>query len=145
MLQAKDLRYGNKVFTRDRKVVTVQQILHSSVVYDSHMQINNELSSYSNSYYDTYTSEVVEVVKEIDITEILPIPLTGAILQACGFRNFVREDWIINYGKSHADFEFTPQGLHLRHPTPSHVCIKYLHQLQNFFFALTGLELEVNI
>ena len=144
MLHAKDLRFGNKVFNREGQVITVQQILYSSIVYDTHMQINNELAAFSNSYYGSYTSEVVEVVKETELQDVEPIPLTSSILQACGFRNFVREEWIINYGKSHADFVFTSAGLCLRPPTPSHVVIKYVHQLQNFYFALTGHELEVN-
>ena len=145
MLQAKDLRFGNKVLNRDHQVITVQQILYSSIVYDTHMQVNNALSAFSNSSYDSYASEVVEVVKEADIQDIRPIPITPAILQACGFRNFIRDEWILNYGKSHADFTLTAEGLQLRPPTPSHSVIRYLHQLQNFFFALTGYELEVNI
>jgi hypothetical protein len=88
---------------------------------------------------------VVEVIKEVEYQDLDPIILTPQILQKCGFRNFIRDEWIISHSTGHADFELTPQGLRLRQPTPSRIPIKYLHQLQNLFFALTGEELEVNL
>ncbi len=84
-------------------------------------------------------------MKEIDFQNVTPVSLTPKILEKCGFRNFVRDEWIVSYGNTHTDFEFTSDGLRLRHSTHARVGIKYLHQLQNFFYAITGHELEVDM
>ena len=146
MIQAKELRFGNKVYNpRNAEIITVQQILHSTVIYDTQLKINKEESNNSWSSVITCTSEVVEVIKEVEYHDIDPIVLTPQILEKCGFRNFIREEWIMRHSTGHADFDLTPEGLRLRHPTPSRTPIKYLHQLQNFCFALTGEEIEVNL
>jgi hypothetical protein len=76
-----------------------------------------------------------------------PTPLTPEILEACGFewdifyQGFTNGRYVINilhdgrisfaYGKRrHDDMQFMPY-------------IKYLHQLQNLYYSLTGTELEV--
>lgn len=76
-----------------------------------------------------------------------PIPLTPKILEKCG--------WVEN-----KEMMFTfilPNGYFTCIPQPSanafiikykndHIAkIKYLHQLQNLYFALTGEELEVKL
>jgi hypothetical protein len=146
MLHAKELRFGNKVFNKKGEVITVQQILSHSIVYDTAINVSRRhLSKVSGFYSAAYTTEVLEVVKEAEMQEIEPITLTPKVLESCGFRNFVRDEWILTYGNTHTDFEFREDGLRLRHNTTSRVPIKYLHQLQNFFFAMAGEELEVNI
>jgi hypothetical protein len=145
MLHAKDLRFGNKVFNQKGEVITVQQILSNTVVYDTQLNVNRQTSKVSGGYNYSYSMQVVEVVKEVDLQEIEPIQLTPKILEKCGFRNYVREEWILSYGNTHTDFEFTGDGLKLRHHTPCRVGIKYVHQLQNFFYAIAGLELEVDL
>lgn len=145
MLQAQELRFGNKVYNQTGEIITVQQILYNTVIYGTQMKINKEMTYISGSYEISYITEVVEVIEEADYQELEPIILTSGLLQKCGFRYFVREDWIISYQNTHADFEFTDEGLRLKHPTSCRRTIKYLHQLQNFFFALTGHELEVNL
>jgi len=146
MLHAKELRYGNKVINKRGEVITVQQILGHSIVYDTAINVNRRpLSRVSGEYNASYTTQVVEVVKEAEMQEIEPITLTPKILESCGFRNFVRDEWIITYGKNHTDFELSDDGLRLKHPSPSRVGIKYLHQLQNFFYAIAGQELDVNL
>ena len=149
MLHARDLRFGNKVLNHKNEIITVQQILCNSVVYDTQLNVSRELSKVG-SYFDQggrkpFAAHVVEVVKEADIQEIEPIELTETILEKCGMRNFVREEWIIRYGNAHLDFEFTEAGLRLRNPAPSRIAVKYLHQLQKLFYAITGHELEVNL
>ena len=57
----------------------------------------------------------------------------------------MRDDWAVSHATGHTDFEFMGEGLRLRHPTSSRILIKYLHQLQNLFFALTGQELNVTL
>jgi hypothetical protein len=145
MLHAKDLRYGNKVLNQSGEVITVQQILSNAVVYDTQLNVSRQTSKVSNGYNYSYTMQVVEVVKEADLQEIEPITLTPKMLEKCGFRNFVRDEWIVTYGNTHTDFELTGDGLRLRHSTPTRVPIKYVHQLQNFFYSITGHELEVDL
>ncbi len=146
MLHAKELRFGNKVINKKGEVLTVQQIHCNTIVYDTAINVSRRhLSKVSGLYNSSYTTQVTEVVKEAEMQEIEPIALTPQILEKCGFRNFIREEWIITYGNTHTDFEFTGEGLKLRHPSPSRVGIKYLHQLQNFFYAIAGQELEINL
>ena len=142
MIHARELRFGNKVYNpKNAEIITVQQILHSTVIYDTQLKISKERSSNGWSSMVIYASEVVEVIKEVEYHDLDPIILTPEILKKCGFRNFIRDEWIISHSTGHADFELTHQGLRLRQPTPSRLPMKYLHQLQNFYFALTGEEL----
>ena len=145
MIHAKELRFGNKVQTQHGDVITVQQILANTLIYDTQIKVNREYAVAGRSYKTAYTTQFVEVVKESEYQEIEPITLTPKVLEKCGFRNFVREEWILTIGNSHFDFEFTDEGLRLRHPTPSRVAIRYLHQLQNFLFAIAGYELVVGM
>jgi hypothetical protein len=142
MIHAKELRCGNKVQTLQGETITVQQILHNTLIYDTEIKVTQEMASVGKSYKTTYYTQVVEVVKEAEFQEILPITLTPKILEKCGFRNYVREEWILKVGGSHLDFEFNEEGLRLRQPIPSQAGIRHLHQLQNFLFVITGQELE---
>ena len=141
MIHAKDLRFGNKVQTRDGETITVHQILGNSLIYDTQIRVNREVAAVRGSLRTAYASQYIEVVKEADYAEIEPIALTPKVLEKCGFRNFVREEWILSVGNTHIDFTFTNEGLTLRHPTPGTVPIRYVHQLQNFLFSVMGYEL----
>lgn len=72
-----------------------------------------------------------------------PIPLTAEILAKCGaqwdgddYYNLIdsSDEILINWSES---------GLRVDHIELPH--IKYVHQLQNVYFALTGKELEVKL
>jgi hypothetical protein len=141
MIHAKDLRFGNKVQTRDGETITVHQLLGNSLIYDTQIRVNREVAAVRGSLRTAYASQYVEVVKEADYDEVEPIVLTPKVLEKCGFRNFVREEWILSVGNTHVDFSFTDEGLKLRQPTPGAVPIKYYHQLQNFLFSVMGHEL----
>jgi len=143
MIHTKELRYGNRVKTRQGEVITIQQILSNSLIYDGQIEVNREFVHVRGSYQTDYVTQLNEVVKEVDYSEVLPIALTTEILRKCGFRNFVRDQWIIRIGGTHIDFEFTDSRLMLRSPAPAHAGIKYLHQLQNFLYAITAQELAV--
>jgi hypothetical protein len=142
MIHAKELRYGNKVQTRDGDTITVQQILGNSLIYDTQIKVSREVAVVRGSLRTAYASQFIEVVKEADFQEIDPIVLTPKVLEKCGFRNFIREEWILSIRNTHIDFIFTEDGLRLRQATPGSVHIKYLHQLQNFLFSISGFELE---
>jgi hypothetical protein len=145
MIHANEIRLGNKVQTQVGEIITIQQILSGSLIYDSRIKVRREVANVRGGYKHAYTTPFFEEVKEADFNEIDPIVLTPKILEKCGFRNFVREEWILKIGNSHFDFEFTSEGLRLRHPTPSRVPIVYLHQLQNFLYAIAEYELEADL
>ncbi len=145
MIHAKELRYGNKVQTQLGEVITVQQILNNTLIYDTEIKVTQEMASVGKSYKTTYYTQVIEVVKEAEFQEVLPIVLTPKILEKCGFRNYVREEWILKTGNGHLDFEFNEDGLRLKHSAPSQVRVRHLHQLQNFLFFSAGLELETDL
>ena len=146
MLHAKDLRLGNKVYNHKNEVVSVQQILCNTIIYDTQINVSRKVAANISRYYeDAYDTQVIEVIKEVDFQDIEAIELTPKVLEKCGFRNYIRDEWIIKFGNSYLDFEMMPDGLKLRHPIPSSVGIKYVHQLQNFFYAVTGQELEVSL
>jgi hypothetical protein len=145
MIQAKDLRLGNKVLNQTGKVITVQEILHNTIVYNNYLQVDKENEGPYSASVLSYAAKVVEVIEEAEYSNLLPIPLTARLLERCGFRNFKREEWILSFDHSQADFEFTAEGLKMREPAAFKKPIKYLHQLQNVFFALSGNELEVSL
>lgn len=145
MIHAKELRYGNKVQTQHGEIITVQQILSNTLVYDTQIKVTQEMAAVGKSYRTSYMTQVIEVVKESEFQEIEPISLTPKVLEKCGFRNYVREEWILKIGSSHIDFEFNEDGLRLKQPLPSQVSLRHLHQLQNFLFSMLGYELETEL
>lgn len=72
-----------------------------------------------------------------------PIPLTPEILGKCGFELFPW-GWV---KKSSNDFGIRLQVHSFSYEVSGNnpVKIKYLHQLQNLYFALTGEELEIKL
>lgn len=118
MIHAKDLRFGNKVRTRDGETITVHQLLGNSLIYDTQIRVNREVAAVRGSLRTAYAIQYVEVIKEADYGELEPIVLTPKLLEKCGFRNFVREEWILRVGSAHVDFMFSEEGLKLRQSTP---------------------------
>ncbi|MFT3935161.1 MAG: hypothetical protein QM726_16155 [Chitinophagaceae bacterium] len=142
MINTRELRFGNKVKTSQGKVISVQQILSNSVIYDSKLELNSEPVAAGNSFNTKHYAQLNEVVQEADCTDIVPIALTEDILKMCGFRNFLREQWILRIGNSNFDWEFENGKLRLMNPAPCLQTIQTVHQLQNFLFAIAGYELE---
>jgi hypothetical protein len=145
MIHTKELRFGNKVKTRRGEVITVQQLLCNTLIYDGKIEVNREPVNVRGSYTTDYVTQLNEVVKEVEYQDVEPIALTPDVLRKCGFRNFLREQWILRIGNNHIDFEFMNDELKLRKPAPSLASIRYLHQLQNFLFAISMHELEVDL
>jgi hypothetical protein len=143
MIHTKELRFGNKVMTRQGLVITIQQLLCNTLIYDSQIELKREAVQMQGSRTTDYITALNEVIKEVDYAEIVPIALSSELLQQCGFRNYRLEQWILSIGNKHLDFEFINEGLTLRNTGPSLVTIKWLHQLQNFIFALVGHDLQI--
>lgn len=80
-----------------------------------------------------------------------PVPLTPEILQKCGFKEVpsIKNKWELDdfigpdlnfyfeNGELIPDDCYTGQTVMIN--------IKYLHQLQNLYFALTGIELPIEL
>lgn len=84
--------------------------------------------------------------------DLEPILLTPEILLKCGFKKYVVKlplvNWI-DYRKGNMVINITDGGYEIEFGSElfsiedrTHItCIKYLHQLQNLYFALTNTEL----
>ena len=78
------------------------------------------------------------------LTEIKPIPLTEEILLKCGFRKSKSGMYLFDkFSFDLSDFEFGVESDYYYLTISEN--IKYLHQLQNLYFALTDIELEINL
>ncbi|MEO5684902.1 MAG: hypothetical protein ABIQ88_19825 [Chitinophagaceae bacterium] len=141
MIHTKELRFGNKIKTRHGQVITVQQILSNTIVYDSKIEVNREPVAAGGMRTKDYFAQLSEVVKEVDCNDTEPIALSEDILRHCGFRNYLREQWILKIGNTNFDWEFVDGRLRLRNPAPCLTSIQYVHQLQNFLFAVADYEL----
>ena len=141
MIHTKELRFGNKVKTSQGQVITVQQILSNSIIYESKIEVNREMTPAGGSRSNDYHFQLNEVVKEIDCNDIRPIPLTEDILLKCGFRNFLREQWILKIDNTHFNWEFLDGKLRLRNPEPCLTRMQYVHEVQNFLFSIANYEL----
>lgn len=115
-MKANELRMGNWV----------------QVEYDGILQEPEQVWKVTISSRDNY-----HTVNDWKIEALRPIPLTEEWLERFGFKKFKNHnDWskrgVIIHGRK--------RGFVLRRSVP---VIKYVHQLQNLYFALTGEELEV--
>lgn len=77
-------------------------------------------------------------------TDVEPIPLTPDLLLKCGLSDFqFAENFTVRMrSRQHASMLYIEQYGEGEECLPH---IKYLHQLQNLYFALTGQELTVNL
>lgn len=120
-------------------------------VYDPINRVNFKIECFLGREYCTNVCEYDDEEFEAITSELLPIPLTEEILLKCGFENgkyyknlrikandylhsikFFRGKWIYSTDESDA-------------ACYSLVELKYLHQLQNLYFALTGEELNIEL
>ena len=81
---------------------------------------------------------------DLDCNDLQPIPLTEEVLLKCGFERHIKlggyDGYLLNGWFITTDLCFMVLG--------SSVILsklKYLHQLQNLYFALTGEELEIEL
>ena len=84
------------------------------------------------------------------ISMLKPIPLTEEILLKCGFEVCYRSEFTLrldhklNY-KFGAGWNLVNGHFSVRYIGQNFTHIKYLHQLQNLFYALTDKELQVEL
>lgn len=123
-LRAQDLRIGNWVEEPVLGLVKVHELLNSFA------GLMKETTLFSINYEN-----------------INPILITEEILLKCGFdligtSYFIKSLPIIYFSKPYVEAEHLLGKANCGDKLTS---VKYLHQLQNLYFALTGQELEVNL
>jgi hypothetical protein len=121
MIKANELRIGN-YFNYNNIAFKVVKIENKYIGLDK----EDDFGNYAN------------------IEDIEPISITKEILLKCGFKKLGNDNYSIgrinlglNYNIS-IDIDYVP--IHCLNGK-----IKYLHQLQNLYFALTNEELKINL
>lgn len=128
MISAHELRIGNWI-----NVGNVNIPRQVSLISDTYLCLKGNVGNYAIETFD-------------------PIPLTPDILEKAGFVDDKHLHWLeysINGRVSYLSLTcgnyqwvYTNQLADLeKYPV---IRIKHLHQLQNLYFALTGVELEIN-
>lgn len=130
MIDARELRIGNLVngITLGKKIPVVVEGIHKNGI-NPHVDSLGELDV--DWYFD----------------RIEPIPLSPEILEKCGFEenNFHSDHWYhVELGPHIIEYDDGTYILEAVSGASVSNCFKYLHQLQNLYFALTGQELNYN-
>jgi hypothetical protein len=118
-MDAKELRIGNKLSFLGQ-TVTVKGV------------------SSNPTRTEMYWIETEEGIVDTKIIHFKPIELTEEWLQKFGFELYDSVEFRHFYRKNDFDLDENYQPIDF-----DCVEIKYVHQLQNFYFALTGQELEI--
>ena len=134
MIKANELRIGNYVSVPLYDVLSIKKVV----------SINEEGIDYDNGL-DAY---------HYGLETLIPIPLTPEILKQCNYYQYYSnrvlenteiwknpDTYICDLRRYIID-DYPPYFLHER---TGKIEIKYLHQFQNLYFALTGEELKVNL
>lgn len=118
MIRANELRIGNSILLGGNTIETYQTYKPYKVDADAIQAIAEENKERGDDYI---------------LSVFQPIPLTPKILEKCGLQNGVFPD--LEYFSIDNDLSVCFEGAYT-------ACdIKFLHQLQNLYFALTGEEL----
>jgi len=139
MIDPKQLRIGNWVLVEIAKSLGETEVKYRSERVDSifvdgiNMEWDHEMSDYTHA------------------EKVRPILLTPEILEKCGFsdRGFTNVGFFKNYWLPNKwticycikTTEIHTSGLYYA-AHANDIEVKYLHQLQNLYFALTGTELN---
>lgn len=113
----------------------------------------NELRIGNWTYYPRTQDELYQIIypRQIELAYILkPIPLTSEWLKRCGFVSTLGGDDFhsdIIWDDPKSDYHYCEAGYFVDNRGDyGHYCdigdIKYVHEFQNLYFALTGQELN---
>lgn len=134
MINANELRIGNFVLDQGGKMIKIDFFEHLGKGYSC------KFGQHSKAIDDW--GPLHPLTEYTDYAN--PIPLTPEILEKCGFKYIQKTVYTIDNKISFAVFNGKL--------STTYVCldnainqIKYLHELQNLYFALTGIELNINL
>ena len=123
-MKASELRIGNLVSSKNADAFTVTGIKDRNI--------------YVEGYSTEYGHDIA--ISLLRINQAFPIELTPEWLERMGFEKAFNGYW-----DDKDEFRIYEDGegiLYLGERIPCNR-IKYIHQLQNLYFALTGLEIEI--
>lgn len=128
MIRLEELRLGNYVVVKNKGIEVIGKIFAIGECVSVEGGNNN---------YDYHLLD--------------PIPLTDNILLKCGYRKVKDSGDIDRFyyqGQVDLSLDFTPSTGNREYDSVKIDCakaFKYIHELQNYCFALTGEELEVKL
>ena len=138
MINQNELRIGNLVMGKHLSVRnTIEVYKIARVNWNGSIMVENRIGRFEEDMED----------------DITPIPLTEEWLMKCGFVNEftghqeddvmrlqIKKNFMIDYDLNYMQLAINQEGdiVDVDH-------IKYVHQLQNLHFALTGQELNIEI
>lgn len=129
----------------------------SMVIVDKNGNIGEVLAIYQQNYetvcsvkYDDPKYHLIGGYKTVLISDLSPIPITPEVLERCGFIKYGQTPFFSYRLKVNSldELAWYSQDCELRYQTigsgfTRNFNIKYLYQLQNLVFALTGQELKI--
>lgn len=132
MIQANELRIENLVKDSLNRIGIVKSVTSNilTVKLDSStLRVTTTKNGFDNLHGVELTPEILEKCGFVHINGKHQLEFKGD----AGFLE-LEDDFSIALLGGKEDFGFTPKNL-----------LKYLHQLQNLYFSLTGVELEVTL
>lgn len=119
------------------------------MIKSNELRIGNLATGSESNNYFRLTSEMIRHIDK-GLAVVNPIPLTPEILEQCGFEKDIIDHPVPNHEafgfyKFHVKIYWTKQIKVWYKGSPIDIVVKYLHQLQNLHFALTGEELEITL
>lgn len=129
MIKTKDLRLGNYITDKSGFAMYVVGIYEDTV-----------LLNFKGNEGDVW---------EVNENDLIGVVLDSELLIKCGFKRQVTGIGWDKYSNGIVDLSLAPLSngsyIPVYHVNGEMVQIKYLHQLQNLFYALTQKELEINL
>lgn len=138
----------------NKNIMEAKELRIGNFVNYTHVDSEGSLSSIVcvNQISDDWVLD--ETQSTLMMSELKPIPLTEEWLKKCGFDNSEYKKGYIGIDVRYTDFVLAYPKTHIEHS--EFFCwtfeqgklqmfkeIKYVHQLQNLYFALTGEELTI--
>jgi hypothetical protein len=157
MITANELRVGNLIFwnpklSNPNTTLPAMQVEVSAILEDKIGYVSPGIEYRVESFEDDLLQKKTPYKL---LEELEPILLTHEILERCGFKqvgDYLSKNLYLNHADEHffkIDINIVDYKVLLHFAGSQKVILpyhyKFLHQLQNLYFALTGEELEVNL